>query len=59
MRIDMPNLLPNSNRAGSSPRVDFTVPEPSITGCWEGSASTSKIFSGGAAITRSTETVLA
>ena len=58
IRIDMPNLAPSDSRAGSLPLVCFTVPDPSITGCWVGSASTSKIFSGGAAITRSTETFL-
>src|SRR5918994_6178296 len=55
-RMDMPNFEPSSSRAGSSPRACFTMPDPSITGCCDGSASTSKIFSGGASITRSTET---
>jgi putative hydrolase len=55
-RIDMPNFAPSDSRAGCAPRVSFTVPDPSIKGCWEGSASTSKTFSCGAAITRSTET---
>jgi putative hydrolase len=55
-RIDMPNFAPSDSRGGGVPRVSFTVPDPSITGCSDGSASTSKIFSGGAAITRSTET---
>ncbi len=56
MRIDIPNLAPSDSRAGWSPRACFTVPDPSMTGCWDGSARTSKIFSGGAAITRSTDT---
>src|SRR5262252_4098795 len=56
IRIDMPNLAPSDSRSGSLPRVCLTVPDPSITGCWDGSARTSKIFSGGAAMTRSTET---
>src|SRR5262245_21567402 len=55
-RVVMPNLAPTDDRRACWPRVRLTVPAPAITGCWDGSASTSKTFSGGAAITRSTET---
>src|SRR4249919_2974741 len=54
--IDIPNVEPSESLAGLSPFASRTVPDPSIFGWLAGSARSSKIFSGGAAITRSTET---
>jgi len=54
--MSMENRAPRLRRAGLSFEA-VTDPDPSMTGCWEGSASTSKIFSAGAAIVRVAETM--
>ena len=45
-----------TRRSGASGRADFTEPEPSISGCRDGSASTSKMAWGAAGMKRSTAT---
>ena len=54
MRIDMPNFAPSDNRAGPL-RLPFTLPEPSISECFAGVASNSKIAAGGAGTNCDTE----
>src|SRR3954447_5794750 len=52
--IDMPNCDPRVSR--SEPALaSRTVPDPSMSRCRLGSANRSKIFSGGAGITRSAD----
>src|SRR5689334_19264950 len=53
--IDMPKVEPSARRCDPA-LASRTVPEPSMSGWRAGSASRSKIDSGGAGITRSTET---
>src|SRR4051812_47559996 len=51
----MPNLVPRARR-GASPLAPCTEPEPSMSRCRLGSTRRAKILSGGAGITRSTDT---
>src|SRR5882757_3414863 len=43
--MSMPNVEPNSSRSGSAPCVASTVPDPSSSGCFDGSVSRAKMRS--------------
>src|SRR5438270_13669938 len=43
--MSMPNVEPSSSRSGSAPCVASTVPDPSSSGCFDGSVSRAKIRS--------------
>src|SRR5580704_8302349 len=56
--MDMPNFEPRDNFSGAPSLTALTVPEPSISGWREASATMAKIEAAGASITRSTLTLL-
>src|SRR5580692_4435626 len=59
MCMDMPKLEPADRRSGRPALTALTVPDPSMSGCREASAIRSKMASGVAGMTRSTETTSA